>query len=194
MSITSRLNEGNKTVSRPVEGDKVGFQLANLKTRLANTERENERLRDQLSTKSANQRTMVIDDSGVHLQSQVKIDGVVFQNLQHLKGSEDFKSLVTLLKPLVQLTNSLIRGNDVLKRKPTMKKDAENKITSEPLKDAEGKVIMMPSISDRMQKTYESMLSDPVIKDLLNQINKRYDELNPVYSKETQIKRPSPKG
>lgn len=190
MSIADKLNKGNKTAESTPESDKVGFQLANLKSKLSNAERELVRLREQLTTKSANQRTMVIDDTGVNLQSQVKQQGVVYSNLHHVKVSEDFKSLIPLLRPLVQLTNSLIRGNDVLNRRAVMKKDESNKITNIPLKDAEGKAVFLPSPTDRMQQTYQSMLADPVIKDLLMKVNDRYNEINP---QKERVEQPIPR-
>lgn len=178
MSITSKLNEGNKTARPTPEGDRAGFQIANLKDRLAKSERRNEFLETRLRDIDANKRTMQIDDTGIKLRASVNVNGVKFENLTSLKMSENFKSLVPLLSPLVQITNSLIRGNDVLYRRPTMKKDSNGKLTKEPLLDEEGKAVYQRSASDRFQESYENMISDPVISSLLVKIQERLDEIS----------------
>lgn len=184
--MNSALKQGNVT-NRPGTHNKMDpkdFQISKLKKQLADARRQPE---PQKLVKPV----FEISEEGINLSSALTVDGKTFKSFETVFKSDEFSKLLPLIKPIVILTNGLMAGRDILKRSPRFALDSNGLRTNTIARDENGKVLSMPSLTDKVTDIYNIMLSDPKCKELINGLNDRIGEIRE--SSIQKIEKPSVK-
>lgn len=104
-----------------------------------------------------------------------------FSNTVGESFAEDTKYLAEILRPLIIMTMAIARGQDLHKRNRREKLGPDGKrLSGQYEKDANGRVVLMPSVMDRVRDLYNGMVSDPEVVKSLKELNDRLTEITPV--------------
>lgn len=190
-TLIQKLKSGNVTVpeGRIVSHSNGNPQIGGLKNKLDRLQRENAHLKSKLEKEAKPTPRVTLAEDGLAIRAQLNQGKQVFSNITSLTNNKDFKVLVSLLQPLVLITNGLLAGKDLLDRKPELVRDSNGKLTKTRALDEEGRPKSLPSLADRLDAAYNAILSDPNCFELLKQLEERIshlDQVKPVVTRSPQ--------
>lgn len=193
-TLTQKLKSGNVTVpeSRVVPHSNGNPQIGGLKSKLDRLQRENTLLKSKLEKEAKPTPRVTLAEDGLAIRAQLNQGKQVFTNTTSLTNNKNFKVLVSLLQPLVLITNGLLAGKDLLDRRPELVRDSNGNLTKTRALDEEGRPKSLPSLADRLNTAYNTILGDPNCFELLKQLEERISQLDQVRPVVMRSPQPTP--
>jgi len=158
--------------------EELGLQVGKLKSQIQQRDSELAALKEKQQLREANMPQLRVDGNQIIFDYTTRVKGKVFHHLQGLEMHANFHKLYALVKPLVNITNALVRGQDLFHREPRYEIGPDGKPdVNRRAKDAEGRGAFMPSSAERFSKQLNEILSLPGITDLLTRLDEEYQRI-----------------
>lgn len=157
------IKNGRNTAKSPEDLLK---EISRLKSQLASDRRANTELK-----KAGNRPTLHfrIEGPNLTLREQIQAHGKPFVNTVTVIQGEEYSDLLRVMRPFVELVNSLLKGNPIDKGRPSMVRDHDtNKMVQRT--DEENRKIMTPSPIQKLEANYKRLLSEPTVVTSLQSI------------------------
>jgi len=195
MKVKDIINNNNPTNPAPQQqqpkkvGD-LGLQVGKLKSQLQRTNSELSALKKRQEEREVKTPLVKVDGSRIQFEYTTRVQDRLFKSLETIQLHEDFEKIHGLIKPIVNITNALIRGQDIFKKSPRYEVGPDGKPDAKRrAQDAEGRDAFMPSAAERFAGQLNRLLSLPGISDLLVQLDAEYKRIldeSPKRSPKTQ--------
>lgn len=170
----------------------LGQQIGKLKAQNQSKDNEIKRLKESINTREANQPRLGLEGNSLEFLYSTRVQGKVFSHLKKYQMHDNFSKLYNLIRPLVNITNALVRGQDIFSKEPRYEigKDGKPDVNRR-AKDAEGKPAFMPSPIERFTRQLDEFLALPGVGELLNRLNDEYQRVLSESPKRSSSSQPS---